>query len=143
VFIAIVALLGGVLVMRRRGGDVFEDEGDEDDYMDGFPPAEDDGSDELDLSSSRSLDDLKDEGRDLYEDAPEGTDATDLLNNPADAFVFGATEEVVNQSDDRDENEGEDDGITVDEHGTEWWEDEDGTWWYREDGWEDWAVWEE
>jgi len=143
VFIAIAALLGGVLVMRRRGGDVFEDEDDEDDYMDGFPPAEDEASDALDLSSSRSLDDLKDEGRDLYEDAPEGTDASDLLNNPADAFVFGATEEVVDQSDDRDENEGEDDGITVDENGTEWWEDEDGTWWYREDGWEDWAVWEE
>ena len=37
----------------------------------------------------------------------------------------------------------EDDGISVDENGTEWWEDEDGTWWYREEGWEDWAVWEE
>jgi len=142
VFIAVAALLGGVLVMRRRGSDVFEDDDDEDDYMDGFPPAEDDASDALDLSSSRSLDDLKDEGRELYEDAPEGTDASDHLNNPADAFVFGATEEV-DQSDDRHENEGEDDGITVDENGTEWWEDEDGTWWYREDGWEDWAVWEE
>ena len=37
----------------------------------------------------------------------------------------------------------EDDGITVDEQGTEWWEDEEGVWWYREEGWEDWAVWED
>ena len=42
-----------------------------------------------------------------------------------------------------DEATEEDDGISVDENGTEWWEDEDGTWWYREEGWEDWAVWEE
>ena len=37
----------------------------------------------------------------------------------------------------------EDDGISVDENGTEWWEDEEGVWWYREEGWEDWAVWED
>ena len=37
----------------------------------------------------------------------------------------------------------EDDGITVDENGTEWWEDEEGIWWYREEGWEDWAAWED
>ena len=42
-----------------------------------------------------------------------------------------------------DEEATEDDGISVDENGTEWWEDDDGTWWYREEGWEDWAVWEE
>ena len=41
------------------------------------------------------------------------------------------------------ESEEEDDGISVDENGTEWWEDEEGVWWYREEGWEDWAVWEE
>ena len=41
------------------------------------------------------------------------------------------------------EAEEEDDGISVDENGTEWWEDEEGVWWYREEGWEDWAVWEE
>ena len=44
---------------------------------------------------------------------------------------------------DEEESTPEDDGITVDEEGTEWWEDEEGVWWYREDGWEDWAVWED
>jgi hypothetical protein len=42
-----------------------------------------------------------------------------------------------------EESASEGDGITVDEEGTEWWEDEEGVWWYREDGWEDWAVWED
>ena len=37
----------------------------------------------------------------------------------------------------------EDDGISVDEHGTEWYEDELGTWWYREEGAEDWSEYHE
>ena len=48
-----------------------------------------------------------------------------------------------NEQDEKGKETTEDDGITVDENGTEWWEDEEGTWWYREDGWEDWAVWED
>lgn len=32
-----------------------------------------------------------------------------------------------------------DDGVTVDEDGTEWYEDGEGTWWYRQAGDEDWA----
>ena len=35
------------------------------------------------------------------------------------------------------------DGISVDEYGTEWYEDEVGTWWYREQGAEDWAEYNE
>ena len=54
---------------------------------------------------------------------------------------FGRDEEF--ESEDNTEEETEDDGISVDENGTEWWEDEEGVWWYREEGWEDWAVWEE
>ena len=37
----------------------------------------------------------------------------------------------------------EDDGISVDEYGTEWYEDEVGTWWYREEGAEDWSEYNE
>ena len=33
--------------------------------------------------------------------------------------------------------------ITVDEEGTEWWEDEQGVWWYRSGDMDDWEVWEE
>ena len=47
---------------------------------------------------------------------------------------------------DEDEDEDiatEDDGINVDEFGTEWYEDEVGTWWYREAGQEDWSEYNE
>ena len=33
--------------------------------------------------------------------------------------------------------------VTVDEDGTEWWEDEDGTWYYRNPGEEEWHEYEE
>ena len=41
------------------------------------------------------------------------------------------------------EEASEDDGINVDEFGTEWYEDEVGTWWYREAGQEDWSEYNE
>ena len=78
---------------------------------------------------------------------PEGLASSPTLGSSADAFEFGATaEDTVSSQDDGGEEweeETEDDGISVDEDGTEWWEDEEGVWWYREEGWEDWAVWEE
>ena len=40
VFAAIAALVGGVLVMRRRGDDFDDDEDEDGDYMDGFPHRE-------------------------------------------------------------------------------------------------------
>jgi hypothetical protein len=42
-----------------------------------------------------------------------------------------------------DEEEDEDDGITVDEDGVEWYEDEEGSWWYREPDAADWVLYEE
>ena len=35
------------------------------------------------------------------------------------------------------------DGYSIDEDGTEWFEDEDGYWWYRLEGEEDWEAYEE
>jgi len=99
------------------------------------------------LGASKSLDELKESGKDLHEAAPEGLASSVTLGSSADAFEFGATAEdgVPTEADDdaSDEEDEADDGVTVDEDGTEWWEDEDGVWWYREEGWEDWAVWEE
>ena len=34
-------------------------------------------------------------------------------------------------------------GYSVDEDGTEWWEDENGQWWYRTTEMEDWDAWNE
>ena len=140
-FLMVTALVGGVLVLRqRRGAELFEEDED-DDYMAGFP-TNDAEPETLDLSTSRTLNDLKDDGRNLYEDAPEGAESSSLLSGGADAFVFGATAEH-DEGEHDGESESTDDGITVDEEGTEWWEDEEGVWWYREEGWEDWVVWED
>ena len=110
------------------------------------------------MNASKSLDELKESGKSMHSDAPEGLATTPALGSTADAFEFGATAEDAVQIEDAEEGEEADteeeeawdedaaeadDGISVDENGTEWWEDEDGTWWYREEGWEDWAVWEE
>ena len=42
-----------------------------------------------------------------------------------------------------DEGSSEDSGISVDEDGTEWYEDEVGVWWFRDSDMEDWAEWTE
>jgi hypothetical protein len=54
-----------------------------------------------------------------------GEDSNELIEEHVEPEAEGSVEE--------------DDGISVDEYGTEWWEDENGTWWYREEGEEDWA----
>jgi hypothetical protein len=154
VLIAILVAIGGVLYVRRNGEAEFDDDDDEDYYDMAADETPVTRADTLDLEASKSLDELKEEGKDLHEAAPEGLASSPTLGSSADAFEFGATAEdqhLLERNDDGGEEddesaegtEGEDDGITVDENGTEWWEDEDGVWWYREEGWDEWAVWED
>ena len=50
----------------------------------------------------------------------------------------------VEELDEQPEEQSEDDGVTVDEDGTEWWEDpDDGTWYYRTQDMDDWEPFEE
>ncbi|DAC22534.1 MAG TPA: hypothetical protein D7H91_02385, partial [Candidatus Poseidoniales archaeon] len=161
-FLAIGAAIGGVLYMRGRDDlDFVDDDDDDEDYFEQslLAPEATGRSAGVDLTASKSLDELKESGKTLHTDAPEGLASSPGIGSRADAFEFGATaEDAAGESADESEtwNEetaeeeaweeeaaAEDDGITVDENGTEWWEDEEGTWWYREDGWEDWAVWED
>jgi len=161
-FIAIAAGVGGVLYLRSRGDLDFDDDDDDDDedyFEQALAAPESSGrTRNVDLNASKSLDELKESGKSMHSDAPEGLATTPALGSTADAFEFGATAEDAVQIEDAEEGEETDDeeeeawdedaaeaddGISVDENGTEWWEDEDGTWWYREEGWEDWAVWEE
>ena len=149
IVIALIAGIGGVLYMRNSMDDDFFDDDDDEDYYEQAMAAPDQtpGAKSLNLNTSKSLDELKQSGKELHDDAPEGLASSPTLGSSADAFEFGATaEDAVSSEDDGGEawdEETEDDGITVDEDGTEWWEDEEGVWWYREEGWEDWAVWEE
>ena len=45
-------------------------------------------------------------------------------------------------SDNSADSASDDSGITVDEDGTEWWQDEAGVWWYRSVSMDDWAAFE-
>ncbi|MGY8754765.1 MAG: FG-GAP-like repeat-containing protein [Candidatus Poseidoniales archaeon] len=74
-----------------------------------------------------ALDEIED--RDYDDHVPDGPDKEfiDRLNNDEEFYQ----EEPQEQT--------QDDGITVDEHGTEWYEDEVGVWWYKDEGEEDWS----
>ena len=94
--------------------------------------------------SSRGLDEMRTSGDDFIAGDPpqeRRNSLFDEVDGRGTVEEFGRDEEF--ESEDNTEEETEDDGISVDENGTEWWEDEEGVWWYREEGWEDWAVWEE
>jgi hypothetical protein len=71
---------------------------------------------------------------DSYDNVSEGEyDEPDTLS---DNYV---EEEIQSES---DEGESEP-NISVDEDGTEWWEDDQGVWWYRSADMDDWEVWED
>ena len=130
-----IAGIGGLLVLSIIVGAVIVLRGDEDDEFD-FED-EDDIVLERDvnttpLPASFSLSEARDLARSgslEREDTGAGDRALPSL--------FGEEEIVEVEA-----SEAEDDGITVDEDGTEWYEDETGTWWYRESGMEDWAEYE-
>ena len=106
--LVVIALLGVVFALLRRGN---SNDYDFDDDDDDYEYDDDDGDDE----------------------APEGPAAgptTGPVSGPANA-----PEPEVEES--------TDDGVTVDEDGTEWWEDEDGTWYFRTPDMDDWEVFEE
>ena len=108
--LVVIALLGVVFALLRRGNSNdydFDDDDDDDDYE-----YDDDDDDD---------------------EAPAGPSVgptTGPVSGPATA-----PEPEVEES--------TDDGVTVDEDGTEWWEDEDGTWYFRTPDMDDWEVFEE
>jgi hypothetical protein len=56
----------------------------------------------------------------------------------------GDVEELEEEPGEQNEETSNDEsGISVDEHGTEWYEDEVGVWWYRDKGEEDWSEFSE
>ena len=139
-----VAVLAGlvvaVVVLRRPEDDEdFTEDDLDDDY--GFATAKEEA---VDLTTTTSLSDLKATGATVEDLQPE------VKERPSDALIS----EVSGVETDHDETDhdvaeevheeaSEDDGINVDEFGTEWYEDEVGTWWYREAGQEDWSEYNE
>ena len=151
------ALVGGIIAVLVLGGlgaafVLLRPRAEEDDWFEEFDDEEEEDSPPA-TKPSRSLDEMK------SEDTGETVDLTpperrpslfDEVDGRMDIEDYQDSEEFEEETETlEEENEqvteetAEDDGITVDEEGTEWWEDEEGVWWYREDGWEDWAIWED
>ena len=73
----------------------------------------------------------------------ETPDRPDVINEFEEEYEEYSEDTVAESTEDEyseyNESGEEETGITVDEHGTEWYEDEVGVWWFREPGQDDWA----
>jgi hypothetical protein len=133
----VLVILGYVMLNRRAGAGFDDDEfyGDDDDE---FPIEKKESAPEI--PEGRPLDEFEDK---TISAEPE------IIERPGDSLISELSgentgseiEEYVEPEGEEtaEETAEEDDGISVDEYGTEWWEDENGTWWYREEGAEDWS----
>ena len=135
--IVVILAIAGYVILNRRASAAFEEESfyEEEEFIE-----EDD--EPIEIPEGKPLDEFEDK---TISDEPE------IIERPGDALIS----EVDDSGDDVDEDVSEeseaaveetseeDDGISVDEHGTEWYEDEVGTWWYREEGAEDWSEYHE
>jgi len=132
--VAILAILGYVVYNRRAGAD-FDDESfyEEEEFI------EEKEVGTIEIPEGKPLDEFEDK---TISDEPE------IIERPGDALiseVSESTDEPVEEMTEEviEEEQDDDDGISTDEFGTEWYEDEVGTWWYREAGVEDWSEYSE
>ena len=137
--LAVLAVVGFILYRRASA-----------DFDDGsFYEEEEDFIEEVDepveIPQGKPLDEFEDK---TIRDEPE------IIERPSDSLISEVTESAEEDSESEPEAEPgdveeaeaeaeEDDGISVDEYGTEWYEDEVGQWWYREEGAEDWSEYNE
>lgn len=138
----IVAGLGGVavlglvifIVLRIRNSDM--DDWEEDD-LDFEPEVEDSGRVSKPLPVGVALDEFED--KTIVDDSPDRPDIISDFDEE-DEYEEYEEEQPEEDAETHYEDDSEDDsGITVDEHGTEWYEDEIGVWWFRDPGDEDWS----
>tara|TARA_Y100000994_G_scaffold51536_1_gene40953 strand:+ start:492 stop:4802 length:4311 start_codon:yes stop_codon:yes gene_type:complete len=132
----VLVILGYVMLNRRAGAGFDDDEfyGDDDEFpMEKKEPAPE-------IPEGKPLDEFEDK---TINAEPE------IIERPGDSLISelsgSDSNETIEEHEEPEPEESieesveEDDGISVDEYGTEWWEDENGTWWYREEGAEDWS----
>jgi len=138
----LLAVAGGVIVLRNK------EEEEDDWYVEEEEETADPVVEKPGRESSKSLHELKSEGRSIEDiEVPEER-ASSLFDefdtSPVDEIEDYEVETTEDESSLEEADEvAEEADISTDENGTEWWEDEEGVWWYREEGWEDWAVWED
>jgi len=129
ILLGLVLLLIISRLIRRRG-----DDDDDIDYDDDYGLFDDGSATDIDslLGGARPLitgATGKDQGRSIGKQMP------------TIGRSVGRSGESESYQDDTYETTEE--GYSVDEDGTEWWEDENGQWWYRTTEMEDWDAWNE
>jgi hypothetical protein len=140
--IAAFAILGLVvfIVLRIRNSDI--DEWGEDD-LDMDPELQTDRISKplpvgvaLDEFEDKTIIDETPDKPDFISDFEDDDDYVETLESNEDEYE---SDEVEEEYEEHDEASEDDSGITVDENGTEWYEDEVGVWWFRDPGEEDWS----
>ena len=130
-----VAVIGLAIfiILRIRNSDL--DEWAEED-LDLEPEIESDRTSKP-LPVGVALDDIDD--KTIADETPDKPDFIADFDEAED-YVEELEEEHEEQNEETSDDES---GISVDEHGTEWYEDEVGVWWYRDKGEEDWSEFSE
>ena len=132
-----VAVIGlGVFILMRMRNSDFEDWNEDD--LDMEPDIEAPQRASKPLPVGVALDEFED--KTIVDETPDRPDVINEFEDNDDYVIesdesSGEYTEEVNS----DYDELDDSGISVDEHGTEWYEDEVGVWWYREEGQDDWS----
>ena len=132
-----VAVIGLAIfiVLRIRNSDL--EDWDEDD-LDFEPEVEESGRASKPLPVGVALDEFED--KTIVDDSPDRPDVISEFDDEEDTYEEYEEEQYEEETDSEyEESSDEDSGITVDEHGTEWYEDEIGVWWFRDPGEEDWS----
>jgi hypothetical protein len=135
--VLVLAAVG--FVLYRKASADFEDEAfyeEQDEFV------EEEEDEPAEIPEGKPLDEFEDK---TISAEPE------IIERPGDSLISEVTasntesldEEPEVEEEEPTEDTEEDDGISVDEYGTEWYEDEVGTWWYREAGAEDWSEYNE
>tara|TARA_B100000767_G_scaffold166774_1_gene156159 strand:- start:749 stop:1609 length:861 start_codon:yes stop_codon:yes gene_type:complete len=129
--ISAIAVIGLIvfIVLRIRNNDL-DDWGEED--LDLEPELDSDRMSKP-LPVGVALDEFED--KTISDETP---DKPDFINDfdTEDEYIEEFEEDLEEENQEVTE---EDSGITVDEQGTEWYEDEVGVWWFRDEGQEDWS----
>ena len=140
--IGAVALVGLVIfiVLRIRNSDL-DEWGEED--LDMNPELQTDRISKplpvgvaLDEFEDKTIVDETPDRPDFITEFDDDDDYVETLESDEEEYEQEESEESEEEYQDDSDDES---GITVDENGTEWYEDEVGVWWYRDEGQEDWS----
>jgi len=115
--IAVGVIVFIIVLIRKGDDDGWDDWDEEEDVGDGLP------SDTRSLSASADP-----------PSGPEGPEGPATAPSGSPDITYDSEPEFASE---------DDDGVTVDEEGTEWWEDEDGAWWFRTPDMDDWEIYED